>query len=125
MDEQLQHIYDALYAELKVYEKKPIVARVDTPQRYDLWSEVPVVLHGKQRPEMYFGSVLIQSSYVGFYFMPVYTHQEAKELFHPKLLKLLKGKSCFHIKSADEATIAYVRDALKIGYALYKKRGWV
>jgi hypothetical protein len=69
--------------------------------------------------------LIIQKDYVGFYFMPVYAEPELRALFAPELLKLLKGKSCFHMRSAESRLMAQVRDALKKGYDLYVQRGWI
>lgn len=57
--------------------------------------------------------------------MPIYTDTSFEKVFKPELLKLLKGKSCFHIKSLDKQLELQIEDALKKGYNLYKKRGWI
>lgn len=122
----LQEIFDVLQPLLQQYEKGSICARVDLASRYDLYSEKDVVAFGKKRTEVYFASVIIQGSYVGFYFMPVYSDEEVmKKIIHPDLLKCLKGKSCFHIKSTNTELLQYVRQALADGYLLYKEKGWV
>ncbi len=48
-----------------------------------------------------------------------------QEIFHPNLLKLLKGKACFHIKKDDADLLEQIKDALEAGFDLYKKRGWI
>ena len=80
---------------------------------------------GRKRKQVSFASIIIQSSYVGLYYMPVYTDTDLTEVFGPELLKLLKGKSCFHIRKLDERLEGQIKDALEIGYQLYKKRGWI
>ena len=57
--------------------------------------------------------------------MPIYADSELKDVFDPELLKLLKGKSCFHIKELDAKLENQIRKALKVGFKLYKTRGWV
>ena len=57
--------------------------------------------------------------------MPIYTNIQLKKTFNPELLKLLKGKSCFHVKVLDESLEQQIDEALKIGHELYKKRGWI
>jgi len=59
--------------------------------------------------------------------MPVYTDAELKkeDVFGPELLKLLKGKSCFHVRALDEKLEKQIEKALKLGFELYKKRGWI
>jgi hypothetical protein len=69
--------------------------------------------------------LIIQKDYVGFYYMPVYIEPEMKVLFSPQLLKLLKGKSCFHVRRVDEELLAQVGSALQTGFDLYTRRGWV
>jgi hypothetical protein len=74
---------------------------------------------------VFFASIIIQSKYVGFYYMPIYTDTGLKDVFKPELLGLLKGKSCFHVKKLDAGLEEQISKALEIGYDLYKKRGWI
>ena len=57
--------------------------------------------------------------------MPICTDIQLKKTFNPELLKLLKGKSCFHVKVLDESLEQQIDEALKIGHELYRKRGWI
>jgi hypothetical protein len=66
-----------------------------------------------------------QSSYVGFYYMSIYTDVDIKDLFEPELLALLKGKSCFHVRKLDKKLEKQIAKALRVGHQLYKKRGWI
>ena len=91
-----------------------------------LVSEKDIVVEGKKMSEIWFASALIQKGYVGFYYMPVYAvPAKIKSKLAPELLKCLKGKSCFHIKKADEMIFSQIKDALKIGYECYKEMGWL
>lgn len=125
MTKDLIEIYKRLKALLKKYEN-PMVPKIDLDSKYDLWSTKNIIVEGKKKKEVWFAGLIIQSSYVGFYFMPIYAEPEKmKEVFSPELLKLLKGKSCFHIKKLDEELEKHIEDALEKGYALYKERDWV
>ena len=73
---------------------------------------------------MPFASVIIQKSYIGLYSMPVYTNPEMKKIFPPEHLALLKGKSCFQIKTSDARRVAHIQSALASGFRQYKKNGW-
>ena len=84
-----------------------------------------LVIDGRKRKEIFFASLMIQKDYVGFYFMPVYAESEITRVFAPELVKLLKGKSCFHIKKLDEQLLKQIESALEIGFQLYRERGWV
>jgi len=124
MQNELVPIYKKLKIILKQYEK-PLKPKFDLDSKYDLWSFKELEIEGRKRTEVYFAGLVIQSNYVGFYFMPVYVETEMKKVFKPELLSCLKGKSCFHIKKLDSKLEKQIEQALKKGYALYKKRGWV
>ena len=124
MEEDKDRIFTAIRHMMQVYQP-PFVAKRDEPRYFDLWSLKDVVIEGRKRKEVYFAGVIIQKSYVGFYFMPVYAVPELSTVFAPELLKLLKGKSCFHVKSLDETLEGQIRAALKTGFELYQRRGWV
>ena len=122
--EKLLDIFKRLKAILKKFEDllKP---KFDLDSKYDLWSFKKVEIAGHKRKEVSFGSIIIQSSYVGFYYMPIYTDVSLHDVFKPELLKLLKGKSCFHIRELTPEIEKQITEALEIGYKLYKKRGWI
>jgi hypothetical protein len=122
--DELKRIFRETKTLLKKYEP-PFVCRVNLATKYDLWSEGDITASGKKRKEMFFAAVQVQSNYVGFYFMPVYTNENLKRVFKPELLSLLKGKSCFHIKNFDRMVIAQIKDVLKSGFNQYKKNGWI
>jgi len=121
---ELVRLFKRLKRLLKPYEK-PLVPKFDLDSRYDLWSVKDVVVEGRKKKEVFFAGLIIQSSYVGFYFMPIYADSSLTAFFRPELLRLLKGKSCFHIKTLDSKLEKAIELALNKGYALYKKRGWI
>ena len=123
----LDATFDRLETSLRRY-VPPRVARtggVKGKRNCQLWSEKAVEVAGRKRDEVYFAGLILQKGYVGFYFMPVYTHAEQKAVFEPELLALLKGKSCFHVKRLDDALVGHVDAALATGFDLYRERGWV
>ncbi|MFC1569473.1 DUF1801 domain-containing protein [bacterium] len=120
----LIELYQRLKAILKKFED-PLKSKFDLDSKYDLWSFKTLEIDGRKREEIYFAGLIIQSSYVGFYYMPVYTEPSLKDVFKPELLSLLKGKSCFHIKKLDAELEIQIEEALQIGYQLYQKRGWI
>jgi hypothetical protein len=104
----------------------PFHIRMLTPTAIDLWAEGEFEVMGRPRHEVFFASAIIQSDYVGFYYMPVYTDVESiKKTIPPRLRAMLKGKSCFHITEWDDALAHDVRTALKHGAAIYRAHGWV
>jgi len=123
-NKELDVIFKTLRPLLKAYEP-PFTSRANSDSGFDLWSEKEVMFAGKLRKEVYFAAVMKQGNYVGFYYMPIYIEPAITAEIKPELLKTLKGKSCFHIRKLDEKVLQQIKDALKSGLALYKKRGWV
>lgn len=124
--DELLTIFNQIKELMKPYERGTIKARFDIQGKYDLWSEKDLIDPlGKRRTEMAFAALIVQNGYIGFYFMPVYNTATMKEAIHPGLLKLLKGKACFHIKAVSPESLEHIADALKKGYAGYKRLGWV
>lgn len=124
VDIQLSKIFEAVRSLLLPY-SKVLEVRVDTNTRYELWSNKQVEIAGRKKKAVFFASVIIQKDYVGFYFMPVYTDTDIMNIFPQDLLKLLKGKSCFHIKDQNKVILKQIETALKMGFKLYKQRGWL
>ncbi len=91
----------------------------------NLISHKPVEIEGRKRNELWFVSALIQKGYVGFYYMPIYMHDEMKKHFSAEFIKCLKGKACFHIKNTDPVIMKDIDKAIKVGYEEYVKRGWL
>ena len=125
--EQHALLMDIFYTlrQLLVPYAKYFSVRIDIAGRYELWSEKRIVIAGRERKEVFFASIIVQSTYVGFYFMPLYTEEGLTKVFGKDLLKLRKGKSCFHIKRTEDALFSQVEKALAEGFTLYKQRKWV
>jgi len=124
MEFDLIATFDSLRRLIGKYEG-PLTAKMDIQGRYELWSIKDIVIDGRKKKEVFFASAIVQSSYVGFYFMPVYVEEQMKRIFAPELMKLLKGKSCFHIKKIDGKLEDLIAKALEDGFRLYVARGWV
>lgn len=118
-------IFDELKKLLLPYEKGNMRVRGGTGGQIALVNEKPIEIDGRKKEELHFAALLIQKGYVGLYFMPVYGAADPAKIIHPELLKLLKGKACFHVKKLDAAMISHIKDALKKGYEAYKVRGWL
>jgi hypothetical protein len=122
---ELAIIFEDIKALMKPYVKGAIKERGEKSGLYALVSEKAVEIEGHKKEEVHFAGLLVQKGYVGFYFMPVYMVPGLRQVFKPELLKLLKGKSCFHIKKKNTVIIEQIKEALSLGYHLYEKQGWV
>lgn len=103
----------------------PYNVRINIEGKYDLWSEKDIEAFGRKYDSMMLAAIIIQSGYVGFYFLPIYENPALKEKFNPAFIKLLKGKSCFHVKELNDEILGEIKKALQIGHDAYKKRGWI
>ena len=121
---KLLEIFREIKKLMKVYEP-PMNARVDIEGKYDLWSEKEIETFGRKYDAMSFVAIIIQTGYVGFYYMPVYAKPEMKKDMSEEFVKSLKGKACFHIRELNPQIKKDIQKALKLGFDGYKKRGWV
>ncbi|HKF59388.1 MAG TPA: hypothetical protein VKJ45_28370 [Blastocatellia bacterium] len=124
MTEALQEIQDKLRAILSKY-CPPLTAKVDTPGRYELYSIKDLVIGGRKRSEVYFGGAIIQKSFVGFYFMPMYGNPEFIDGLSPELRKCIKGKACLNIKKADQNLLKEIEKMTRDGFKIYKRNKWI
>lgn len=126
IEKDKQYIFDRLKFLIHPYEKH-LVIKKNTPTRYEVEFDKgysvtsertgkTMVKHG-----LYFVGIMMQSSYVGFYFMPIYANPSVFSGVSPDLRKLLKGKSCFHIKTYDERLFWEIEKMVKRGYQIFKK----
>jgi hypothetical protein len=122
---ELVTIWEKIRDLILPYEKGAIKVHGGSGGKVTLISHKPFEFMGRTRPELWVAAALIQKGYVGFYFMPAYGHDKPSDIFEPELLKCLKGKSCFHIKKDDPQLFQQIKRSLKLGVALYKKRGWI
>lgn len=84
------------------------------------------VMQGKQKVDgHYFASIMPKPKDVRFYFFPIYTHVDEYEWVPDSVRKMLKGKSCFHIKSLDSDSEKAIKKMVKNGVKLYKKDGLI
>lgn len=125
IEKNLKPIYEGLAALLEPYKEYLIDKPSGTKPNIQLWGSKSVVIEGRRRDSVFFAGIIEQKGYVGFYFMPVYSDAEARDFFDPALLKMLKGKSCFHITRWDENIAGVVEKALNKGFELYRSRGWI
>jgi len=130
MDTKLQQeIYNSILKLLKEY-SPPFEVRegknVSDKDSLGLWKTGEFEAFGRKRSEIYFAGVIKQKAYVGFYFMPIYAElDKMKKNISPQLLKTLKGKSCFYIKTNDPSLMTDIKHLLAEGFKLYKQLGWV
>ena len=70
-------------------------------------------------------AAIIQKDFVGFYYMCMYMNEEVKKKLSPALLKLLKGKACFHVTALDGGLRRDIEAALELGTRACRRHGWL
>ncbi len=125
-NDDLLPLFDQLKDLLSRFEP-PLVASVKERSQYELKFdkdyETKSERTGKvsKKHGMYFAGLIVQKNYVGLYFMPIYSHFEEFNHMSPRLLKTLKGKSCFYVTDLDDVLKQEIKKMLDKGYVLYEK----
>jgi hypothetical protein len=79
-------------------------------------------MQGKQKVDgHYFASVMPKPKDIRLYFLPIYSEPDAFTL-SPALQKMLKGKSCFHIKQLDDALKEELELMVTLALKIYKDK---
>lgn len=81
--------------------------------------------YGGKPLDLQMAAVILQKSYVGFYVTTIYMNERAKKRLSPQLVKLLKGKTCFHLKRLDDGLKGDIEAVLELGTKTYRERGWL
>jgi hypothetical protein len=127
----LDSLYDDLVAIMKRH-APPF--RTDIPcmsagkKSFQLTVPQPVSVpeaYGGKPVDLAMASAIVQKDFVGFYLMCIYMNDATKKKLSPALLKLLKGKTCFHLTKLDEGLRKDIQSALELGTKVYRDRGWV
>lgn len=108
---QLKETFEHLKPLLLPYEKT-LTNKAKASGCYELYSIKKLILNGKEKDEMFFAGLMTKKDYIGFYFMPIYTHPDEFTDLPEELKKRLKGKSCFHIKKPDAALDKHFEERL-------------
>jgi hypothetical protein len=93
----------------------------------DLLGNIPT-LYGSKKikiPGMYFASWAHRKDSVVFYFFPAYMNPASFRAMAPLSWKLLKGKTCFHLKKETDFHPEEIEAMFQAGIKYYQKQGWV
>ncbi len=80
-------------------------------------------MQGKQKVDgFYFASIMPKPKDLRFYFFPLYTHVDSFTL-SPDLQKMLKGKTCFHLKRLDDSLRTELKAMIAKGVKIFQEQG--
>jgi len=99
----------------------PLEFRKKSPEVIEICGTKPT-MQGKQQVDgYYFASAMLKPQDCRFYFFPIYTHPTEFLDLSDDLKKLLKGKSCFHLKKLSPALQEEIKNMLINGVHLYQQ----
>lgn len=90
-----------------------------------LYGKKELSIAGRKSQPTYLAGIIQQKNFVGFYFMPIYSHSKEFKIENKQLKKSLKGKSCFNLKELNAEMLLEIDKIIKRGKKLYKKEGWI
>lgn len=128
--ESLESIFERLSKLLARFSPPLEIFSRKIPKKRDFNIRVPKPVsipgaYGGKPVQIDLACLILQKGYVGFYFTPVYVDAGLRKKLAPSLLKLLKGKTCFHIKKLDDAQLGNIESALREGVKCYQGKGWL
>jgi len=117
---EIQQILKSLFLE----NVPPLQVRQDNEQGFEV-AGTKKAMQGKQKVSgYYFCSIVPKPKDIRFYFFPIYTDADQFEL-SPELKKMLKGKSCFHIKKLNDELIEEIREMMSKAIKIYQEKDLV
>lgn len=72
----------------------------------------------------YVAGIMQHKNFVGFYSMAVYAFPKEFSL-SPELKKIMKGKSCFNVRTLDVKMMKEIKDIVEKNIKIFKKEGWI
>lgn len=79
--------------------------------------------YGGKPTNLMMSGLIRQKDFVGFYLMCIYMNDVVKKKLSPRLLKLLKGKTCFHLKCIDDDLLREIQHALDLSVTAFRQKG--
>jgi len=97
----------------------------DTDASFEVTGTIEAMQGKKKVDGYYFATVVPKPKDIRLYFFPIYTHVDTYKDISPEMRKMLKGKSCFHIKNLDEDLKKEVQEMIQLGVKTYQKEGLI
>lgn len=120
MIKDLQEIENALRG-LLLDQEPTLRVRKNKPDLLEMCG-TKEAMQGKQKVDgFYFASIMPKAKDIRFYFFPLYTHVDRFKL-SPDLQKMLKGKTCFHIKQLNEDLKTEIRTMIETGVKIFQEQ---
>jgi hypothetical protein len=89
-----------------------------------LYGKDDIIIGNRTKQKTYVAGVVANKGYVGLYTMGVYAFPQEFDL-SPALRKMLKGKSCFHIKTLDTSLMKDIEQLIEKNISIFKREKWI
>lgn len=110
MKTDLIEIFQTIRAALQPYAALGFNNRINSEEKYDLWSELNIVVDGEKLVETFFVDLTIEDGHVTFNLLP----EDLPEHERPMIITEL-----------DDVTLNLIEDKISAGYKIFKEKEWV
>ena len=129
MSHNFASVFETLRAILQKYADTLTVTE-DTPGHYCLSARVgPATLKawgGKmKKPIIPVAWVQIGKTYVSYHLMCLYENGDLQDRMSKQLRTHMQGKTCFNFKTVDEVLFRELEQLTALGFAVFKKAGYI
>jgi len=99
-------------------------AKIQKPALH-LYGKKKISFANRRAKQTYVVGIVKQKSYVGFYFMPIYSHPNKFLREISELKKLQRGKACYHIRGLSDNLKDEINKIVKEGIKIYRQEKWI
>lgn len=110
MKTDLIEIFQTIRATLQPYATLGFNNRINSEEKYDLWSDLNISAGGENRNETFFLNLEIKDDHVEFDLLPDHSPQRERPMI---------------IKELDDLTLNLIEDKVAAGYKIFKEQEWV
>jgi len=110
MKTDLIEIFQTIRATLQPYATLGFNNRINSEEKYDLWSDLNIEAAGEKRSDTFFVNLEIKEDHVLLDLLPEYIAQHERPMI---------------IKELDDLALNLIEDKVAAGYKIFKEQEWV
>lgn len=123
-DQKRRYLFEQLKTLLQGY--GDVLELDSSPGKYSLSTTKPILVDDEVHDDGYiFAEIRELKNLVGFYFMPIQVIPELRDQVPASLQGILKGATCFNIKTFSPEIERGLKDLMKLGMDQYKENDWI
>jgi hypothetical protein len=122
-DQKRRYLFEQLKTLLQGYGD---VLEIDSsPGKYSLSTTKDILVDDEIHQGYQFVEIRELKNLVGFYFIPIQVCPDLREFIPESLQSLLKGTTCFNIKSLTPEVERGIKEMMKFAMDEYRLQGWL